>query len=205
MTFNAHDLRKLQLPLITLGVVLILATLLYSTTETRKTRLEQLLKVQQSALLQAQQRYQSSGQERDNILKYLPAYEQLIRRGFVGEEQRVDWIDDLRNINLRYKLFGISYDIAAQEDYKPAFPLEIGNFGLHRSVMKISFPLLHENDLFTLLHELPKQNNPPFMVRDCIIERLPGGGRGKFLPNLNATCEIDWLTITEPPRHGGPT
>lgn len=203
MTFGIQDLRKLQLPLITFGVALIFATLVYSATDARKTQAEHRLDAQKTALMQAQQRYQSSGQEKDNIIKYLPEYQKLIARGFVGEEQRVDWIDDLRKVNLRHKLFAISYDIATQEDYKPGFPLNAGKFKPHRSVMKISFPMLHEGDLLTLLQELPNETNPPHLVRDCVIERRPGGARGKFLPNLNADCVLDWITVSEPSYSGG--
>lgn len=198
MKLTAQDWRKLQLPLITFGVALIIATLLYSATDSRLVKAEQALQLQNNALDQARNRYRTSGVERDTIVKYLPLYQDLIDRNFVGEEQRIDWIDGMRDINIRYKLFGISYDIDAIQDYKPVFPLATGNFKLHRSVMKLSIAMLHENDLLTLFEARPARNTPPNMLRDCTITRIAGGGRGKFLPNLNATCEIDWLTITEP-------
>lgn len=203
MNFTTQDWRKLQLPLITFGASIIIATLLYYTTDGRKTKAQQMLQTQQNALNQARQRYQTSGEEKNTIVKYLPMYQQLIKRNFVGEEQRIDWIDGMRDINMRYKLFGVSYDIGAMQDYKPAFPLDTGNFKLHRSVMKLTIAMLHENDLLTLLQARPAKDTTPNMLRDCSITRVGGGGRGKFLPNLNATCEIDWLTITEPPSVGG--
>lgn len=203
MKLTAQDWRKLQIPLITFGVALIIATLLYSVTDERMVKAEQDLQSQQSLLNQARTRYQTSGAEKDNIVKHLPAYQKLIQQGFVGEEQRVDWIDDLRNINMRHKLFGINYNIGAMQDYKPAFPLDIGNFILHRSTMKLSLAMLHEGDMLTLLQALPQEQNPPFMLRDCTITKASGGGRGKFLPNLNSECEIDWLTVTEPNAGGG--
>jgi len=203
MKLTAQDWRKLQIPLITFGVALIIATLLYSVTDERMLKAEQDLQSQQSLLNQARTRYQTSGAEKDNIVQHLPGYQKLIQQGFVGEEQRVDWIDDLRNINMRYKLFGINYNIGAMQDYKPAFPLDIGNFKLHRSTMKINLAMLHEGDLLTLFQALPQEQNPPFMLRDCTITKASGGGRGKFLPNLNSECEIDWLTVTEPNASGG--
>lgn len=203
MNFTAHDWRKLQLPLITLGVSIIIAALLYYATDERKTKAEQALQTQQNALNQARQRYQTSGQEKDTIVKYLPLYQDLIKRNFIGEERRIDWIDVMRDINMRYKLFGVSYDIDAIQDYKPAFPLDTGTFKLHRSVMKINIAMLHEGDLLTLFQSRPAKNTTPSMLRDCTITRVGGGGRGKFLPNLNTNCEIDWLTITEPSTAGG--
>ncbi len=203
MKLTAQDWRKLQLPLITFGVALIIATLLYSATDARLIKVNESLQKQQSALSQARNRYQTSGAEKDNIVQYLPKYQQLIQQGFVGEEQRVDWIDDLRDINMRYKFFGISYDIGTMQDYKPAFPLDVGNFRLHRSTMKLTLAMLHEEDLLTLFQALPQEQNPPFMLRDCTITKVDGGGRGKFLPNLNSVCEIDWLTVTEPNTGNG--
>lgn len=203
MKFTAHDWRKLQLPLITFGAALIIATLLYASTDARKLKVQQLLQAQKNALNQARQRYQTSGTEKDAIVKYLPAYQQLIKRGFVGEEQRVRWISDLRDINMRYKLFGISYDIGAQQDDKTMQTLNPGNFKLHRSVMKLSFAMLHEYDLLTLLQALKNgEGSPPFILRDCVITRVTSGKHTKFVPNLNTICELDWLTITEP-QNGG--
>jgi hypothetical protein len=165
---------------------------------------EQGLQTQQNALNQARSRYQTSGTEKDNIVKYLPDYQILILQGFIGEEQRIHWMDDLRNVNLHYKFFGISYDISAQHEYKPAFPLDMGSFKLHRSIMKLNFAMLHELDLLVLLNALFEDKSPYFMMRDCNITRIPDGGRNKFSPNLNATCELDWITITEPNANGVP-
>lgn len=202
MKLTAQDWRKLQLPIITFGVALIISTLLYSTTDSMLGRAKIDLQAQKDMLSQARSRYQTSGAEKDNIVQYLPAYQKLIQQGFIGEEQRVDWIDDLRTVNMRYKFFGVSYDIGAMQDYKPAFPLDVGNFKLHRSTMKLTLSMLHEGDLLTLLQALPQEQNPPFMLRDCIISKVDGGGRGKFLPNLTSACEIDWLTMTEPNGDG---
>lgn len=203
MSFTAQDLKRLQIPLLTMGVAIIVATLFYSATDARLEKTRQQLQQQQNALNQARSRYQASGTEKETIVKYLPAYQKLIERGFIGEEQRVDWIDDLRTVNLENKLFGVSYDIGAMTDFKPAFALDAGNFKLHRSTMKITFAMLHEGDLHMLFEDLPSKKNAPFLVRSCVVDRMPGGGKAKFLPNLNTTCEVDWLTLVEPVSAGG--
>jgi hypothetical protein len=198
MNFTMVDLRKLQISLVTLLVAIAFAWFMVSAADSRESKAQEALQTQQAALDHAQQQYQSSGSEKNDIAKYLPVYQTLIDRGFVGEEQRLDWISDLRNINQRYKLFGVSYSIAMQEDYKPKFPVVQGNFKLHRSVMKLTLAMLDEEDLISLLTALPGEINPPFMPRDCTITQTNNNPRGKFEPNLNATCEIDWLTIAEP-------
>ncbi|HEY7985400.1 MAG TPA: hypothetical protein VIE17_00615 [Methylophilaceae bacterium] len=198
MNLTMMDLRKLQIPLVTLLVAITFAWFMVSAADSRETKAQQALQTQQAALAKARDQYQSSGTEKSNIAQYLPVYQTLIDRGFVGEEQRLDWISDLRNVNQHYKLFGVSYDIATQEDYKPKFPVVVGNFKLHRSVMKLTLAMLDEEDLIALFNALPGEVNPPFMPRDCTITQTNPSPRGRFEPNLNATCEIDWLTIAEP-------
>jgi hypothetical protein len=197
MNFTMTDFRKLQIPLVTLLVAIAFAWFMVSAANSRESKAQETLQIQQDALEKARQQLQSSGSEQNNITKYLPIYQQLIQRGFIGEEQRLDWISDLRNINQRYKLFGVTFDIGMQQDYKPLFPVNVGNFKLHRSVMKLTLGMLDEEDLITLFTALPGEVNPPFMVRDCSITQT-NNPRGKFEPNLNAVCSIDWLTLAEP-------
>lgn len=204
MTLTKEDLQKLQMPLAILLAAVVLSWLIASAAGGHESKANEALQQQKTALEKARQQYQSSGSEKENIAKYMPLYEGLIRRGFIGEEQRIDWISDLRNINRTHKLFGVNYTIAAQQDYQPKFPVATGPFKLRRSVMKLTFALLHENDLLTLFAELPSETNPPFMVRDCIVTRTNKELRGKFEPNLNAVCEIDWLTIAEPNSKAAP-
>jgi hypothetical protein len=204
MNFTREDFRKLQLPALILLAALVLAWLIVTRSSAREQKAVETLQQQTAELEKARQQLQASGSEKDNIIKYMPLYEGLIKRGFIGEEQRVDWISDLRNINQKYKLFGVSYDIAAQEEYKPKFPVNAGRFKIHRSVMKLSFALLHESDLLTPFEALPAENNAPFMLRDCTVTRTSQALRSKFEPNLNATCELDWLTVEEPKAKATP-
>lgn len=198
MSLTPEVLRKLQMHLLNLLAAIVLAWLITSAASNRETKATETLQQQKAELEKARQQNQASGSEKDNIIKYLPLYQDLIKRGFVGEEQRVDWVSDLRSISQRNKLFAVSYDIAAQEEYKPKFPINAGSFKIHRSVMKLNFALLHENDILTPFEALPGEINAPFMLRDCTVTRATKEIRSKFEPNLNATCEIDWLTMEEP-------
>lgn len=204
MKLTSHDWQVLQLPLIALVVVVVIVLLLVGYTGNQKDQAWQNLQAQQSQLNQARSRFETSGAEKDMIAHYMPQYLQLVHQGFIGEERRIEWIDDLRTINQQYKLFGISYTIGAQETHKPVFNLVPGPFTLHRSVMKVATPLLHEGDLMTVVNAMASRQRAPFLLRDCEITRIPGGSHNKFLPNLDARCEIDWLTVTEPERAGAP-
>ncbi|MGZ8262440.1 MAG: hypothetical protein ACXW11_11315 [Methylotenera sp.] len=200
MKFNAQDWRKLQPPLLILGAVIILVALMFGLAQNYSASQEQALQTQQNLLNAARQRYQSSGTEKDTITEYLPQYQALINKGFVGEERRIEWVDELRAQHKNHKLFGIKYSISQQEDYKPTFAPTLGGFVLHRSIMKLDLDMLHEGDILQLTDSLSAKNAAPFMLRDCEITRLNAGGAlsKQLIANLHAQCELDWLTLREP-------
>jgi hypothetical protein len=120
----------------------------------------------------------------------------LISKGFVGEEQRIAWVEHLREQHKTQKLFGIKYSISPQEKYTPAFAANLGGFTLNRSVMKLELDMLHEGDLLQLTEALSIENSAPFILRDCEMNRLNSGSQ--LIANLHALCELDWLTLREP-------
>ena len=200
MKLNKQDWQKLQTPLVILGSVIITVALLFGFAKYYNTNQKQALQTQKNLLNAARQRYQSSGTEKDMITEFLPQYQALISQGFVGEERRIEWVDDLRAQHKNHKLFGIKYNISQQEKYTPVFARNLGGFVLHRSVMKLELDMLHEGDLLQLTESLNANNAASFMLRDCEIVRLNTNGTpsNQLIANLHAQCELDWLTLREP-------
>jgi len=200
MQLNKQDWQKLQLPLVLLGAVIVLSVLLFGFAQHYSVSQEQALQAQQNLFNAARQRYQSSGTEKETIIAYLPKYQALISKGFVGEERRIGWIDNLRAQHKNHKLFGIKYNISQQEKYTPTFAPNLGGFTLHRSTMKLELDMLHEGDLLQLTESLAANDASTFMLRDCEIVRLNAGGAlsNQLIANLHAQCDLDWLTLREP-------
>lgn len=198
MKLTAQDWKKLRVPSVVLVLVLIAMSALIFFTQQQKDTAEQALAMQTNQLNQARQRYLASGQEKETISQYLPQYQALLEKGFVGEEHRIEWIDALRQIHAQAKLFNINYSIGVQEEYQPSFISNAGNIKLYRSVMKLELSMLHEGDLLTLIHQLSQQQNTPFIVRECEMTRLNPVISNTFAPNMRANCELDWITMHEP-------
>lgn len=200
MKLDKQDWRKLQPTLIVSVGVVIVAIVLSILAQNYSKRQEQAMQTQKNLLNSAKQRYQSSGIEKETITEYLPRYQSLINKGFVGEERRLEWVDELRKQHQNYKLFSIKYSIGLQEPYKPNFATNVGGFVLNRSVMTLDLDMLHEEDILQLTEALSKSNDEVFMLRDCEITRLTAGGAlsKQLTPNLHANCELDWLTLREP-------
>ncbi len=203
MSLTQQDWRKLRYPIIGLGAALVLVGLLVSFADQYRTKNELALQAQQNLLNQARQKFQSSGLEKETIIQYLPMYNDLLSSGFIGEERRIEWIETLRQIHAANKLFNIDYSIGLQENYKPSFLPNLGNFRLNRSVMSLKLDMLHEGDLLALLDGLHEQTTP-FIVRDCEIKRPIGAvvNTKNVISNMQANCEIDWLTLRDPQLAG---
>lgn len=203
MSLTQQDWRKLRYPIIGLGGALILVGLLVSFADQYRTKNETALQTQQNMLNQARQKYQSSGLEKEMIIQYLPMYNDLLASGFIGEERRIEWIESLRQIHAQHKLFSIDYSIGLQENYKPSFLPNLGSFRLNRSVMSLKLDMLHEGDILALLDGLHEQTTP-FIVRDCEIKRSIGAvvNTKNMTSNMQANCEIDWLTLRDPQLSG---
>lgn len=192
---NAIDLRALKTPLIALAVSIAIGVGLPYYTDIKLQDAKRELAQQQKQERDARTRLQKSGEEKEIIVRYLNAYQYLQRLGFVGEEQRINWLDGLRLTNQQTRLFGVDYQIGMQQPYPYASELNPGQLALHQSVMKITFRLLHEEDLVRFLSTLAKQGAGVFSVNQCVMERLDTGGSIRFQPNLRADCDLAWITM----------
>jgi len=194
-----QDWRKLRYPLLTLGGVLVFIGLLVSLADQYQNKSAEALQQYQKLNHDARQKYQSSGLEKQTITQYLPLYYDLLTDGFIGEERRIEWIEQLRLVHHRHKLFSIDYNISLQEEFAPSFVTNMGSFVMHRSTMSLGLDMLHEGDLINMLEGLQEQTTP-FIVRECEVTR-PIGAKievQKIAANLKANCEIDWLTLRDP-------
>ncbi|MFW5431176.1 MAG: hypothetical protein ACKE5M_06615 [Methylophilaceae bacterium] len=199
MMLTQTDWRKLRFPILGFGCAMVLVGLLVSFADQYRNKKETALQEAQSSYGKARQKFESSGLEKETIIKYLPEYNDLLSKGFIGEERRIEWIERLRQIHANYNLFSIDYSIGQQERYGPSFVSNVGNHVMNRSVMELKLDMLHEGDLINLLEDL-HEDTPPFMVRDCVITR-PIGAKidiKRVTDNLKATCEIDWITLRDP-------
>ena len=198
---NAEDLKALRNPLILLVVIVAAgAAVIYYLDQALGAARRELAQ-QTSQMQDARTRLQRSGDEKNIIVRYLPAYQRLQQLGFVGEEQRLNWVEGLRLSNQEAQLFGIQYQIGAQQPYPYATELNPGQLTMHQSPMKINFRLLHEGDLTRLLTTLGRQGAGFFSVNQCQLDRTSLGAVAtgtRYQPNLRAECDLSWITLTPP-------
>ena len=196
-----EDLQALRIPLIVLGLTLLASTgvalfsgsLLDSARQTRSQR--------EAQLRAAHLRIQNAGEEKERIVRYLGAYQQLARAGLIGDEQRINWLDSLRMANQDARTLGIEYDIGAQKTYTYAAEFDAGKLLLQESVMRLKLRLVHEEDLSRFFGALATHGGGFFTVDECKIQRLAVKEQKTPLPeaNLAAECDVRWITINPAP------
>jgi hypothetical protein len=192
---NQSDLQALRIPLLVLLAVLVAGALaIYFTAQLMTVERRQLVQ-QQTQLKQAQVRLQKSGDEKDIIVRYLDRFRQLERTGFIGEEQRINWLDGLRLANQQADLFGVDYQIATQKPYPFAAEFNPGQLALNQSLMQLRFRLLHEGDLLRFFDALARQDAGVFTIDQCLLRRIDNRGVLRYQPNVNAECDLSWITI----------
>jgi hypothetical protein len=192
------DLEALRIPLIVLAVTTVLAAGLVYLSSGVLENAHKVLSQRESQLRQARIRIQNAGEEKEMIARYLAGYQQLAQAGFVGDEQRINWLDSLRMANEDAGIFGVEYDISAQRPYAYAAEFNAGQLLLQESVMRLKFRLLHEEDLPRFFNALARGSGGFFTVDQCLVRRLKAGEVEKnlqFQPHLAAECELRWLTV----------
>ena len=153
--------------------------------------------VRNNALFQnISQRYLAIDEEAKRIQKYFPEFVDLYNRGVIGNEQRLNWIEVLQNAGARIKIPSLSYSISSQKDYIPAYSISMGSYKLYKSEMTLNISLLHEGDLFNLLHALNNEARGEYNLTSCNFDR----GQQDIIEspkaaNIRASCELEWYTI----------
>ena len=142
------------------------------------------------------QRYLAIDEEEKKIRTFLPEFVDLYHKGVVGQEQRLNWIETLKEAQNTVRLPSLSYNINSQRVNTPVFPVDLGRFKLYTSEMTLQLSLLHEGDLLNLLEHMDKRANGTFSMDTCTFTKA-----GSIVmdnpkaPNITVNCNLDWYTI----------
>lgn len=186
------ELRALAWPILWLAAALVFAALLLSITGKALEAARDRFDRQRQVLASEQRRVHKAGDEKALIERYREPYINLTKQGFIGEEQRINWVDGLRSANFTLKLFGIDYAIGPQSAYAEPY-VAVSGLELRESVMRVSLKLLHEEDLLRFFEYLQGRELGVFHPRRCVLTRLQVSPDAAG-PNLDANCELAWIT-----------
>lgn len=141
--------------------------------------------------------------EEQEIRAKIARYQELVARGYVTEEQRLDWIERIAQIKTARKLLDVQYELLPQKAVDASLLPEGAIGGGHdfmSSPMKLQMQLLHEDDLLGFLADLRARVRALIVVRQCSVERIargPAATERGVQPQLKADCDLDWITLRE--------
>ncbi|KHA79386.1 hypothetical protein NC77_07560 [Janthinobacterium lividum] len=194
------ELRLVRRALLCFALTLLASVVLLSLSAAYSTREAQRLYLAQHTRAAAATLFNHVEAEKQEIRAYEPQFLALRQRGLIGEENRLAWIDAIRRSQEQRKLLPISYDISPQQALKVPLPMEMGQYHLHGSRMRLQMDLLHEMDLLNLFDDLRQAGY--FAVQDCTLKRHGAAGAtagSQAAPALGAECELLWLTVNSVP------
>lgn len=142
-----------------------------------------------------------ASEEQQELREKISRLQALKVRGYIGPEQRLDWIETIARIKTARRISRLEYEFAPQRPVDasllPSGPAA-GGFEIMSSQMRLQLQLLHEGELLAFLAELGDAVQALVKVRSCSIERLPpdANDRGSHA-QLKAECMLEWITLKE--------
>ncbi len=201
MSLSMQDIAKLRWPLIltatavAAGAAMILASRhLVQAAETAHRQLA----AQQGDL---RTRISRAREEEADLRDRIALFNQLRARGIIGQEERLDWVEQIARIKAKRRLLDLQYELSPQhavDDTLLSAGPTAGGYEFMASTMKLKMTLLHEDDLLGFLDDLRSAVHARLLVRECTIDRsVPSQDPSGLAGQLRAACTIEWITLRE--------
>ena len=201
MSLSMQDIARLRWPLIltatavAAGAAMILASRhLVQAAETAHRQLA----AQQGDL---RTRISRAREEEADLRDRIALFNQLRTRGIIGQEERLDWVEQIARIKAKRRLLDLQYELSPQhavDDTLLSAGPTAGGYEFMASTMKLKMTLLHEDDLLGFLDDLRSAVHARLLVRECTIDRsVPSQDPSGLAGQLRAACTIEWITLRE--------
>ncbi len=151
----------------------------------------------ETELTQMQEKLLVISSEKHDIDQYQPTYLSAVKRGFVGEEKRLDFVEHVKKIQETRRLLPLSYEIFPRQNVQLDPTILIGELELRASRIAIHIPLLHEGDMLNLLADLSQIGT--FIPKSCSMVAKPNVEPNLIMARLDGECELYWLSIGRRP------
>lgn len=147
----------------------------------------------ESELSQAQEKFTTINNEKNDIRDFQPRYLGAVQRGFIGEESRLDIVERVRMIQEQYKLLPLKYEILPQQGVLLDPNMVTGELELRVSRMIVHMGLLHEGDLFSFLGEISKMGQ--IFPKACSMVMIDNTDAPVLSAKIESECELYWVTM----------
>ena len=139
--------------------------------------------------------------EQAELIDKIKRFQAIKDLGYIGPEQRLDWIEAIARVKAARRIYRLDYDFAPQRladaSVLPGGP-GAGAFDIMTSQMRMQVQVLHEGELLALINDIRNSVRALIQLRSCSIERAPAGSGDRNNPApLKAECTMEWITLRE--------
>lgn len=156
------------------------------------------LRKEQRRLREVQRQHSTASEDISQVHIFYPRFQALEKRGIIGMENRIAWVESLTTVGRRLNLSELTYDVGPPTPFQVGFPVPAGGGELFASAMGLSMKLLHEEDVLRLFEGLAENTQELFTVQQCSISRLTEKiSPNSASPNLSCSCRLLWLHVRD--------
>lgn len=201
MNISLRDIARLRWPLILAATAIIAGTAMILTSRHLADDAEIVHRQLAGKQGDLRTRIGRAREEETELRDRIERFNRLRTRGIIGQEERLDWVEQIARIKAQRRLLDLQYELSPQHAVDntllPGGPLA-GEHEFMSSTMRLQMTLLHEDDLLGLLDDLRRAVHAQLVVRECAIDRsAPPPGAPGLAGQLRAACTIEWITLRE--------
>ena len=148
-------------------------------------------------LAEAQARVDAARREREDLKASAEIFEDLVKRGILQEEKRLDFIERLGRLKDRHQLFSLDYEIAPQRALPLAGGRAFNTVDVLGSRINLRAQALHEGDALAFLEDLAAPPRGFTTLSRCVLRKVEAGSADSASPRAEAQCALEWITLKD--------
>ncbi|MDA8258926.1 MAG: hypothetical protein M0Z99_25375 [Betaproteobacteria bacterium] len=200
MKLDAKDFKRLQWAILFLVIMAALGAASVWSALQLKAGSEKSYKEATAARREVQTKLARAREEQAELHDKITRFQALRDRGYIGAEQRLDWIEAIARIKTARRLSKLDYDFAPQRPVDASIlpgSASAGGFEIMASQMRLQTHLLHEGELL-LLDDLRNAVQALIQIRSCSMERIASRPADRSTgAQVKAECTLEWITLRE--------
>ena len=201
MKLDAKDFRRLQWAIAFLVIMALVGGGSLWTTQQLKKSSDKAFQEATAARRDMQTKLARASEEQQELRDKISRFQALKDHGYIGPEQRLDWIEAVARIKAARRIIKLDYEFSPQRLADSSLlpgGATAGGFEVMSSQMQLQLQLLHEGELLAFLADLRESVQALVKVRSCAIERVASGNTGRGnIAQLKADCTLEWITLRE--------
>ena len=201
MKLDARDFKNVRWAIVVLvGMILVGGAAAWTTQQWKKIG-EKSFQQAVAASKEIQSKLARAREEQQDLRDKIGRFQELKAKGYIGPEQRLDWVETIARIQAARRIFKLEYEFAPQRPVDATLLPgggSAGGFEIMSSQMRLEAQVLHEAELLAFLADIRDAVKAVVKVSSCTIDRLaPGNTERNNNAQLRAHCVLEWITMRE--------